>query len=1090
MAHLSLTKRGYIVKKKNLTERDIRKIERDLTFQPIVNAAFRDLTKPKKFCTYLESKLRYYLPRYYGVANFGEPVIDKLADVAEDIEYDVYWGLLPHQELAWSKLDETFIQKKQGGILSVPCGYGKCMGKDTPIMMLDGSFKMVQDIEPGEQLMGDDSTPRTVLSTCAGQEMLYKVIPKKGDPYIVNESHILSLKCNNSCNLRGQYYEKGDVVDIPLTEYLKMNDSNLVGYRVPVSFQHINISVDDYSYDKCIPDEVKYNSKEVGEKVLKKLLINDEFSSKEERLVDDVIFVARSCGYEAYKESNGIIFSTKISKSDLTIAINVEKLEVGDYYGFTLDGNGRYLLGDFQVTHNTFMAIRLGSFLKKKMLVIVHKEFLLRQWKEAIEKCSNASVGIIQRNKVDVEGKDIVIGMLQSISMKEYPEEIFEKFGYVVVDECFPYNQNVVTDKGPIPIGELYDMWERSKLEELPLVESYDTRTGSFRYRKITHAWQRCKKELISLRFEKGSPIECTPDHLFLMTSGEWRRAKNIKIGETIMCNGKNAILRYLETGYGKLKSKKIIPSVDDNEFWVYDLEVEEDHNFIVCDPKSKVGLVAHNCHHISSEVFSRSLPKIACQYTLGLSATPVRRDGLTEVFLNYLGPFLHRERRTNNNKVWIKFIEVASMSESFDIEVNNFTGTKDTGKMITNISQFGSMNRLILEICRILVSSRDRPRKVLVLGARRQQLEWLHNAWEEAAYLNASNRIATGGLYYGNQGMNKKEYWKMLDESAKCDVIWGTMDIAKEGLDIPDRNTLLLLNGGHDVEQAVGRILRKFHETTPPTVIDLVYKTGNFQRHSNSRRDYYESEDYYMQKINLSIEDDVISVDKTTEQLTNYINHYPEEGEKDKTHVKRRTKWKKLDEVPLGNHPPELQTIKVDTNAIKNSSSAVDKGCSNKSLSSISVVAIPVERDSRKKKDDSKWEGQYDSDDERDLLERGMEQGHLCLLDSDDEVVEKCDKRRDAVELDVDGNFMITSEPVETTIGSNISEHETAISMPKARNTSSYGPTGGIPVSEVSIRPRKSIAKSRQVSISVSSDVVMGRPQRSMRGVKSIPTE
>ena len=53
---------------------------------------------------------------------------------------------------------------------------------------------MVQDIKVGDKIMGDDSKERNILSLARGRETMYKVIPTKGDSYIVNESHILSLK--------------------------------------------------------------------------------------------------------------------------------------------------------------------------------------------------------------------------------------------------------------------------------------------------------------------------------------------------------------------------------------------------------------------------------------------------------------------------------------------------------------------------------------------------------------------------------------------------------------------------------------------------------------------------------------------------------------------------------------------------------------------------------------------------------------------------------------------------------------------------------------------------------------------------------
>jgi superfamily II DNA or RNA helicase len=85
----------------------------------------------------------------------------------------------------------------------------------------------------------------------------------------------------------------------------------------------------------------------------------------------------------------------------------------------------------------TTMAINILCTLKKKTLIIVHKEFLMEQWKERIEQfAQGARIGYIKGPKVDYKNKDIVIGMLQSLSMKEYDEEVFKGFGFVVIDEC------------------------------------------------------------------------------------------------------------------------------------------------------------------------------------------------------------------------------------------------------------------------------------------------------------------------------------------------------------------------------------------------------------------------------------------------------------------------------------------------------------------------------------------------------------------------------------------------------------------------------------------------------------------------------
>ena len=103
----------------------------------------------------------------------------------------------------------------------------------------------------------------------------------------------------------------------------------------------------------------------------------------------------------------------------LTTTITIRKKYIDNYYGFEIDGNHRFLLGDFTVTHNTVMALNILARLKKKTLIIVHKSFLASQWIERIQQfLPTAKVGQIQGPVIDIEQKDIVIGMLQSLSIQ------------------------------------------------------------------------------------------------------------------------------------------------------------------------------------------------------------------------------------------------------------------------------------------------------------------------------------------------------------------------------------------------------------------------------------------------------------------------------------------------------------------------------------------------------------------------------------------------------------------------------------------------------------------------------------------------
>ena len=85
----------------------------------------------------------------------------------------------------------------------------------------------------------------------------------------------------------------------------------------------------------------------------------------------------------------------------------------------------------------TVISLYILSQLKKKTLVIVNQEFLMEQWIERINTfLPDMRVGKVQRNKVEIDGYDISLAMLKSLSMRDYPKDTFKDVGFVIVDEC------------------------------------------------------------------------------------------------------------------------------------------------------------------------------------------------------------------------------------------------------------------------------------------------------------------------------------------------------------------------------------------------------------------------------------------------------------------------------------------------------------------------------------------------------------------------------------------------------------------------------------------------------------------------------
>ena len=85
----------------------------------------------------------------------------------------------------------------------------------------------------------------------------------------------------------------------------------------------------------------------------------------------------------------------------------------------------------------TVCALYIASQLKLPTLVIVHNSFLRDQWAERVAMfLPGARIGRIQGDLCEVEGKDVIIAMLQTLSMKEIPIATFKPIGLVIVDEC------------------------------------------------------------------------------------------------------------------------------------------------------------------------------------------------------------------------------------------------------------------------------------------------------------------------------------------------------------------------------------------------------------------------------------------------------------------------------------------------------------------------------------------------------------------------------------------------------------------------------------------------------------------------------
>ena len=457
-----LSKKGYAIKKINneANNKLINDLKKELTVSPHIT--FNKNIQPDVFPVYIEDTEYLYMPKYFGIKKYGLPSINNEL-LGESININFNGDLRDHQLNIINKILPK-IETIDGGVLCLGCGEGKCLGINTPVMLYNGSTKLVQNIIIGDKLMGDDNAPRNVLSITTGTELMYQIIDKtSGEFYIVNKSHILSLKYGGDSDIyyNNNKYSYNDILDISVYEYIN-NKHELIdfyGYRLPILNLPLNKNIHDpFIYGKTLPINTrkldynyKLNSIYNRTELANGLLLNTDFTSVDnygiyiiscniDTLIEDFIWLFRSIGSTVFRLSDSKIslkyYTTLKNYDHLKYRFNIIKLEINNYFGFEIDNNKRFMLGDFTITHNTVLSLYIASLLKKKTLVIVHKEFLLNQWKQRASEFTDAKIGFIQRDKIDIDNKQIVIGMLQSIAKDKYSSDIFKDFGLVIFDEA------------------------------------------------------------------------------------------------------------------------------------------------------------------------------------------------------------------------------------------------------------------------------------------------------------------------------------------------------------------------------------------------------------------------------------------------------------------------------------------------------------------------------------------------------------------------------------------------------------------------------------------------------------------------------
>lgn len=353
---------------------------------------------------YIKKVLALPIGKYKSIAkNTDEEINEFLLKAKKEMDKYIHGLHEVKEELLDFLVKIAKNDNYKGTVIALegPPGIGKCLGRDTEILLYNGQVKYVQDITTKDLLMGPDGTPRYVLNTVTGIEKMYKIVNKDTKEfYRVNRSHILSLKhifTNNILNINVENFIKQPnnikmqykgyktyikSFNIPIDQVLEYSENNL---RELVDSENLSlIKLNSISHRIFA---LKYALGKYG--YMSKILNYGYIFHSNYTFILDMQFLMRSLGIkceiseerinEKYKlkashynwESifNHEIFDTHldVSNRDTTYNIDIIEEENDEYFGFEITDNHLFVLGDFSVTHNTRICTALSNILNLPM---------------------------------------------------------------------------------------------------------------------------------------------------------------------------------------------------------------------------------------------------------------------------------------------------------------------------------------------------------------------------------------------------------------------------------------------------------------------------------------------------------------------------------------------------------------------------------------------------------------------------------------------------------------------------------------------------------------------------------------------------
>ncbi|CAN7745331.1 DEAD/DEAH box helicase family protein [Variovorax sp. LjRoot290] len=222
--------------------------------------------------------------------------------------------------------------------------------------------------------------------------------------------------------------------------------------------------------------------------------------------------------------------------------------------------------------------------------------------------------------------------------------------------------------------------------------------------------------------------------------------------------------------------------------------------------------VIADECHHLSAFSFEAIMKRTRARYVLGLTATPIRRDGRQPIIFMQCGPTRHTAARPTGAP---QTLEAIPRYLSAHIELAADAGIQDVFRHVANDA---SRTEAIADE---IASAFEQGHKVLVLTERTDHLD--------AIGTTLAGRVPTLFTLHGR--MSKKQRVALIGalDALPPDaprVLLSTGKLVGEGFDHPPLDTLVLampISWKGTLQQYAGRLHREHAEKSRVRIIDFI---------------------------------------------------------------------------------------------------------------------------------------------------------------------------------------------------------------------------------------------------------------------------